>query len=464
MTVAMHSSGRSMFDINLAVARLVTSDSSLSTLPVADLIGDMDTQEWCDMVIRGRFDTALCMPNHRPIAALRSRGMIENVVPQAQRASAIPGMGFRFDGFCQMLEIIGFWEACGEQLGIDLHGWHECAGDDLFRTGLNVVNGNHPGIDYEKIVYADPRARFFFELLKSDVLEGVTEGPENPSRMSTMHIIGSLVFSNFVRTRTESEWKHVAHMAFVALDVKKGNPERIRAYQELSVCRPGDPSPSFAEMMQELLLPRDHLGRANSMSDMSDVDVVIPLFGTGLGREPWYARQLCAKFPNAFLLPCGFHSPDEMKLRGKARASWSEAEEAVACALIDTHPHYFRNIPRMPPLSGAFAPVDMSRILMPEMRSIDTAGNAVFANAFIRALSQVLGRPVHTLLAVTGRHSSRALEEFKQALDLDAVASLKAWLAPNPGHEIDIGVNVFMNPALNGLADTFKRLFMIGVA
>ena len=464
MVAAMHSSGTLMEDINLAVARRVTGDYSLSTLPVAGLIGDMDTQKWCSAVIRRRFDTALCMPNHRPIAALRSRGMIENVVSQERRAREVPDLGFRFNGFRQLLETIGFWEVCGEQLGVDLRGWHALAEDNLFLVGLNVINGNHPDVDYEAIVYTDPRARFFFELLKSDVLGEVTEGPENPSRMSTMHIVGALIFARLTKTRSESEWKHVAQMAFVPLDVKKGNPDRIRAYQELSKLRQGDHLPDFAEMMQELSLPRDHPGRANSISDLSDVDIVIPLFGTGLGREPWYARQLCVKFPDAFFLPCGFHSPDEIKLRGEARASWSEAEEAVACALIDAHPHYFRNIPRMPPLSPAFAPLSASRILMPEMQSIDTAGNAAFANRFVCALSHVLGRPAHVLLVVTSRHSGRAREEFRRALDPSAVASLKAWSVPNPGHEIDIGANVSMNPALNGLADTFKRLFMIGVA
>lgn len=466
--------GANMLDINIAL------EEAQRVIESCGLEKRKELQSWCDKTIRNRFDQAKTIPHFQRVFETKPIA-VDVINTPDRRLSIAEQMGFRFDGFDTVLGEVGFWERVGPAaesdglLGEEKRDWKNfklSIDDSLFPVLINILNGG-ANLDYEGLF---PEARDFFFLLKTKKFHESEDAAQNSayqSSLSVPDILLSLTIKRLSLGLPPERVGEIFQLNAGILNDKITNDERIRMYQDLDyLCEinPLDKSgKNFAMLVEkaadDLSLPKGHVGRLDSLESMElsgeEIDIVVVLNHFDDGRCGYLAREIIQKFPRAFIIPSGMHSPHEMKTVGDAFAKDTEADEMVASLLIDKYPDYFNNIPDMPKLPD-YTAVNPYDILVPEQQSTDTATNAQFVQRRVKALSDVRDhKSLSVVIVTTDFHSARAYANFRSVFSEDLVPKLRVYEYKDSPQISNIAAGRKAAAILDVFCEYIKRLYLI---
>lgn len=434
-----------------------------------------EKQEWCRKVIDDRFDTVVDVPHQRPICKLT---YIDHVNPADQRDAYIEKYGFRFETFSDLLRESGFWQRVGpalDQAGVvkNKRDWADYSlsiRDPDFGAIFNALNGGAP-IDYESLF---PEARDLGLLLKEEKFHHPKNSlayPERPSRLSVSDIFAAFVIEKLNASLSPADQDRARELSAKILDNAVHNKERVAMYKELDELYGAHPSEKeniklsdlLERSMENLSLPENHPGKANSLEDIKEkwgsVDAVVVLASYEGGLQGYFAREPLNAFPEAFAIPAGKQQPHDVKEDGGARAQFSEADETIAALLVDTYDQKFKGMPGLKPL-GDFPPVVPFDILIPDEQSVDTEGNARFVARRLEALAKIKGRSLNVLVTANSAHASRVYAEFRRVVPESVAPRLAVYAHSGYPPITNIGERRKPEGITYMFSEYVKRLYM----
>lgn len=439
-----------------------------------------ELQPWCDKTIRNRFNQAKTIPHFQRV--FETQPIAGDTINTPDRRLLIAEqMGFRFDGFDSVLGEIGFWERVGPAaenaglLGEEKRDWKKfklSVDDPLFLVLINILNGGAK-LDYEGLF---PEVRDFSFLLKTKKFHESEDTAKNsvcPSSLSVPDVLLSLAIKRLSGGLPTERVDEIFQLNVGILNDKIPNDERIRMYQDLDYLCEMNPldkgGKNFALLVEkaasDLSLPEGHAGRLDSLESMKlsgeEIDAVVVLNHFDDGRCGYLAREIIQKFPRAFVIPSGMHSPHEMSIVGGALAEDTEADEMVASLLIDKYPDYFSNIPDMSKLPD-YPAVNPYDILIPEQQSTDTATNAQFVQRSVKALSGVRDqKSLSVVIVTTDFHSARAYANFRSVFSEELVPNLRIYEYKDSPQISNITAGRKAAAILDVFCEYIKRLYLI---
>ena len=437
------------------------------------------TDEQARQILQMRFDHVVDKAHCPPIVKQRERGLIEELNDSKQRNKMASKWGLNLRPFFDLLKVINFWDKVryvDPRWYPDLDSMPRLTSE--VRTALNVLNGNAP-LDYEGLTVGDWRARHMLRMFKQSEL-GLTVDEQSqtvdPSPLSMMHVLTALTMSHLCKSwDPDGTWQFFILANLCVLDPERENYERIEEYQMFLPEFEQKPLDSelqtaLENLRHSLTVPMDHPAYLLEASELPKdrCHVVVPLLGTGLGREYYHARVMMNQIKGErYLLPLGFHSPFEMKERGEAFSSATEADEAVAAAFVSKYPDHFAGMPGFESVEHTL-PVPAGQILWYEQGDdIDTASNVAYAHTVLEDVS-ILGdvfssarKDISIVLVCSPAHSARAYAEFREGFPEAAEDTIRVAVCPGLGHETNAVQNVNVHLIMNWMAECIKRLYMV---